>query len=217
MPLAGATKTVAEVVTYVQRQFGDESGAQVTDADILRWTNAAQLEIARQTDYSQDLATTVSVADQEGYSLPGVDILTVKSIYYKGKPLNHISFNTYQESILSQQPEDSDNSGIPTVWYEWKDSIYLYPIPDTSGEAIKLYFTKKPTLLTLTTDTLSAPDSLWQAIIQFVMAQAYELDDDLQGSTYKTNQLKEMLGSIDTTSSQKYYPIITVLAEDADL
>lgn len=216
MPLAVATKTVQNVVDYVTRQFGDESGAQITETDITRWTNAAQLEIARQTEFSQEVATTVSVANQEGYSLPGVNILVIKSVYYKGKPLDHRSFNEFQESILGALTSSDPTTGVPVVWYEWKDSIYLWPVPDTADDEIKLYFIKQPDELLHTTDVLTVPDQYWAAVIQFVMAQAYELDDDMQGSAYKNRQLQELLGGVDTEASQKYYPVVTVLNEDSE-
>ena len=36
------TKTALDVANYVKRQFGDESGTQMTDADIWRWIDSAQ-------------------------------------------------------------------------------------------------------------------------------------------------------------------------------
>ena len=46
MPVERKTKTVQDVLLSVKRQFGDESGVQVTDSDIVRWVDDAQREIS---------------------------------------------------------------------------------------------------------------------------------------------------------------------------
>ena len=44
------TLNIQDVANRVKRTFGDESGVQVTDDDIIRWVNDAQLEISRQNE-----------------------------------------------------------------------------------------------------------------------------------------------------------------------
>jgi hypothetical protein len=46
MTYSNPTKTVGQIYDYVKRAFGDESGVQLTNADIVRWINDAQNEIA---------------------------------------------------------------------------------------------------------------------------------------------------------------------------
>jgi len=216
MPLGVATKTVQNVVDYVTRQFGDESGAQITQADIIRWINAAQLDLAYKTEYSQGVATTSSVVGQTQYQMPGTNILKIKAVLYDSVPLDFRSFTDVQENILSKIQPPNTATGTPTLWYEWDDSIYLFPIPE-SVETIQLYYIATPATVSSTTDTLSIPDNYYQALLQWIMSQAYELDDDMQSAAYKSKQLGESLAGADPTYSQKYYPTITILSEDADL
>jgi hypothetical protein len=50
------------------------------------------------------------------------------------------------------------------------------------------------------------------------MKEAYELDDDFNASTFKSKQLDGTLNEIgDRDFSQRYYPTITILDEDADV
>jgi hypothetical protein len=62
---------VQDVANRVRRTFGDDGGVQVTDDDILRWVNDAQLQIS--TD-NEELLETVATADiiqgQADYSIP---------------------------------------------------------------------------------------------------------------------------------------------------
>lgn len=53
---------VSEIATRVKRQFGDEAGAQIEDADILRWVNDAMIDIARTNNLLQISATTATTA-----------------------------------------------------------------------------------------------------------------------------------------------------------
>ena len=48
MGYAAPTKTWGDVVANVRRSFGDESGVQLEEGDLLRWINQGQYEIARQ-------------------------------------------------------------------------------------------------------------------------------------------------------------------------
>jgi hypothetical protein len=206
------------VITYVQRQFGDESGAQITTADIIRWINAAQLDLALKTEYSQTQATTPSVAGQTQYSLPGINILTLKAVYYNNVPLENKSFNEVQETVLSKIQPGNIVQGTPVMWYEWDDSIYLWPPPAASDETITLFCIVQPDLVTQASDSLSILDLYWQALLQWIMKEAYELDDDFNASTFKSKQLDGTLNEIgDRDFSQRYYPTITILDEDADV
>jgi hypothetical protein len=48
---------VSEIATRVRRQFGDDVGILITDADIIRWVNDAQREIAVKANLLQVRAT----------------------------------------------------------------------------------------------------------------------------------------------------------------
>jgi hypothetical protein len=216
MPIAAATKLVSDVATSVKRQFGDESGAQITDTDIIRWVNLGQLELTRQQKWNKTTTTTPSVANQDTYNLPGVNIISIEALFYNGVPLELRQFNEVQELILSKtgigQPIQG---GTPVLWYDWDDAVILYPPPTASGDTIKLYCVIQPATVTALTDALSLPDIYFQSLLNFVMQQAYELDDDWQGVTQKRTQLKSDLGEIESDyGSDRYYPTVVVMQED---
>lgn len=216
MPIAPATKTVQDVVTHVQRQFGDESGSQITQADIIRWINLGQLEITRQNPWNQTTATTSTVANQDTYNFAGTNIILILALFYNGVPLEQRSFNEVQELILSKTGVGAPiTASTPVLWYDWDDSIVLYPPPTNSGDTIKLYCVTQPATVSLVTDPLTIPDIYFQSLINFVMAQAYELDDDWQGSTLTRKKYTDDMTQIeDEYGSKRYYPVITVMQED---
>lgn len=212
-----STYTAKDVADSVKRTFGDESGVQVVDSDIIRWINAAQLEIVDSNKILKGSATTPSVANQEGYSLgASLKILTLNSIHYEGVKLAYKSFHEAEEYITSEDPAKTQR-GVPEFWYEWAGEILFYPIPAESGKSIKLYFLTTPDKITSINDALSVPDNYYNRVVEFVMAHAYEMDENLGAyqakySQYQDNMLnmslKEEVSQVDT------YSTITVMPED---
>jgi hypothetical protein len=143
MPIAPSSKLVSDVLTAVKRQFGDESGAQVTDTDIIRWINQGQLEIAKLNKPFKSIATTNTVVGQNSYDFPSDKILTIEALYYNGAPIKNISFSEIQETVLANT-DPTQLNGTPTVWYEWDEKIYLYPVPDTANKVLTAYITHYP-------------------------------------------------------------------------
>lgn len=70
MSLGTITRRVSNVISHVTRQFGDESGAQISSEDIIRWLNDGQREIASITKFNELVATTNFVPGTYEYPLP---------------------------------------------------------------------------------------------------------------------------------------------------
>lgn len=208
MPLASSTHTVSDIFQHVKRQFGDESGTQITNDDIIRWVNLGQAEICRRGEVNKSTATTPSVANQTAYTFPSDSIIKVLAINYKGVPIVNSTFEQVQ------QMDQLDFNLIPRFWYEYDDSIYLYPVPISDGDEIKLFLIRAPSIVTTFGDVLSIPDTHYSALIQFVLTQAYELDDDFNSAGAKNSQMESSLSDLMSTSSYQYYPTITTIQDD---
>lgn len=210
------TKTVDQVVTYVKRQFGDESGVQVGNDDIIRWINAAEQEIISANQVLKAKATTATVANQEEYTLgTGIDLQYINSLHVDGLKLPFKNFNEAESYITMNDPQKIQHTR-PEFWYEWAGTVYLYPIPD-AVYTLQVYYHRVPVALTTVGDTLNVPDNYFNRIIEYCMAQAYELDENLDAALAKSQQFQSNLvaQSLDENStSYDKYPMITVLDED---
>src|SRR6478609_3167002 len=120
-----ATKTVSDVLSDVKRTFGDEASVQVTDADVIRWVNQAQVEIVSKNQILTSVATTASVANQYVYDLSALNIQSISSIHYNGVKLDYMSFQEAEEYILRNDPLHNI-TGVPQFWYQWADEISFY-------------------------------------------------------------------------------------------
>ena len=219
MPLATITQTAGDVAKQIKRAFGDEAGIQVTDEDIYRWINMGQREILIKNPVLKASGSTDVIANQQDYDLSSLNIYRIQSLWYNGQPLPHRSFQEAEEYIVSQDPQNVVR-GEPQLWYEWAGTIKLYPTPSsTLAGGLKIHYLKNPTPVAGPTDLLSLPDEYFNRVVEYVMSQAYELDEDSQNSQFKLGQMQQgldMLSEKENRAELRTYPVITQLADYAD-
>lgn len=209
---------VSEVAIRVKRQFGDESSVQVTDEDIIRWINDAQNDIGQAQEILETTAISTSVANQETYPIPS-DIINLRSVYYNGFKVRVVSLQEY-DTYVSQWQEDPNNpqTGTPDIFYSWATEIRLFPVPESSGQQIKLYYSQFPPPVVNMGDALSIPIKYHNRVVEYCLQQAYELDENFEASTLKGSQLSSSLTQMAEDQSwteHTHYPSISVMPEDA--
>lgn len=210
---------VSDIVTYVKRSFGDESGAQITDDDLFRWINAAQEEIANDNQSVLETTGTADiVAGQSDYSVPA-DLNMLRSLQFNGVHLNKMSFNEfnlYLDGFRKTNPPTYGN-GIPDAFMVWNDTITIFPTPQQSiiGGLI-IYYIRHPTAIANFADTLTVPVHYHKAIVDFCLQQAYELDEDVAKANMKKTEYNDRLMKMSNRKQEdeEYYPTITTLPED---
>lgn len=181
------TQTVNDIASVVKRVFGDESGVQLVDTDIIRWVNEAQSEINSKNKVLKKRASISAVPQQSAYVLPSsFKVRQIEGVHYDGSPLKPLTFSQAEQDILAYDPK-LEQEGIPDSWYEWAGEITLWPKPSADSQ-ITVYFTEEPATLTSVTDTLSLPDKYFNAIRDYVLAQAYEMDESMDVALRKQEQ-----------------------------
>lgn len=218
MPRDYYTKTVNDVITDVKRIFGDEALVELQQTDLIRWTNAAQREISSSHTALKGKASHNLVGGQSLYTIPlDSPIAQVQGVHIEGKPLRGVSFQNAQESILRDDPELSA-TGEPKVWYEWDGELYIYPAPATDvTNGLELFYIAYPSNLTLITQTLSIPDRFYNQIVDYVLAQAYRLDENWQATAYQDARFRDSMNrhlAKEDTVDVQFYPTKVVLPED---
>lgn len=207
--------TVDDVANHVKRQFGDESGVQVTNDDIVRWINAGQDEIFRRNEPVKATATADLVSGQYVYVFPD-DILKIQSILVNGIPVERRSYQDAEEWIIANDVNRTQ-TGQAMIWYEWGGEFTIWPTPDGSViGGITLKYIKKPTPVIGLGETLSVPDAYYNRLIEYVLQQAYELDENWNAAGMKAEQFGMNLDSQAGADSVRpnTYRRITVLDED---
>lgn len=217
MAFGSSTFTVNDVVERVKRQFGDESAVQVTVDDMKRWINDGQREIVNKNPILKTIARTDIVSGQGNYKFTGLNILSIQSMRYSGQPLKYMSFADADEFITSQDP-NKNTKGTPTIWYEWSGEVTLYPTPvENLTQGLTLYYTAAPNEVSSLSDVLTIPNTYFTAIVQYVLQQAYELDEDWEASNQKAGQFQNSIAGLSESESSphtNFYNTLTISPED---
>lgn len=217
MPIERYTRTVTDVISSVKRQFGDESGVQISDADIIRWVNDGQREIVdNNSTINQKIAKTDIIANQDTYPLSSdpnlTNITRITSVRFNNSLLRPLTVQEAENYAIGD-----GNTGDPTAWFEEEGNLILYPKPSTGYvQGLTFRFTALPTKVTTNADALTVPDSYYSALIQYCLSQAYELDENAQMAQMKESQFEKSLGirANRTVTQNSDFPTIRLDLED---
>lgn len=202
---------VSEIALRVKRVFGDEAGAQITDADIMRWINDAQRDIAVNNNLLQVVAESTLTSGSTEASMPA-NMLTIRNIYWNKQKLKPVSY----EDATEQSLEESEERGTPTTYWVFANKIQIYPSPDVAGN-LKVYYTRQPVEVTAVGNTPELPQQYHNRIVEYCLAQAYELDDNWESYKQKMQMFQDGMDRLkghEDWQGQDVYPSITASSSD---
>lgn len=219
MPAETFTHTGNDVSTRVRSGFGDTSGAQLGDPSILSWINDGQREIVNSNPILRATKIGDIIATQYDYTFPSDAVLTIEAIYVDGYPIRNMTPQAAREYIQKQDPTKLNVAERPEVWYERAGTITFYPVPSkTITNGLKLEYIKNPTPISTLSSTLGVPDRYFNELVNYVMAQALEMDENYTAADFKHRQFRDGLDRLftkDTISQDSVYG--GVLADPLDL
>lgn len=211
---------VSQIISRVRRTIGDDSSIQINDNDIIGWINEAMKEIVTQVNLFQVIATASTVANQRDYSLPN-NILKLHSVKWLGNSLKYLSPEQFETSVPNKDSTDNYPTGEPMYYSVWGNTITFYPAPASNGtNDIKIYYNRLPVDVTSINDTPDLPSIYHTRIIEYCLAQAHDLDDNIFGAELKMSQFQQAvqgMKELGEWEDQDYYPFITSsLADTTD-
>lgn len=218
MPAEEFTHTGNDVSIRVRSGFGDTSGAQLGDPALLSWINDGQREIVNSNPILRSSKFTDLVAGQYDYSFPNDKVLLIEAIYIDGYPIRNMTPQAAREFIQKQDPLKAETSEMPEVWYERAGVITFYPKPSKSiTNGLKLEYIKNPTSLTALSQPLTIPDRYFNELVNYVTAQALEMDENFDAASYKHRQFRDGLDRLftkDTVQQEELYGGVLPDAQD---
>lgn len=203
------TKVANDILSYVKRAFGDESGVQITDSDILMWANEAQLAIANSTRCIQGKATTPLSAGVFEIDLPTQAASTIVTLRLDGVPIPGIEFAQAEQDLQREDPLRTQ-VGKPIWWTKWGVTVSFYPTPQDDHE-ITVFYTGIPDNLVGAASVVGIPDRYFSALLQYVLSKAYELDEDYDAQQRAYAQYQQMVGEAtydDDQAMNLYYAVV---------
>lgn len=208
---------VGELVTAVQRQFGDDSGIQITQTDIIRWLNQAQIDIVRKTGCLQDHKQTDSVANDGSYTLPE-DTISVRRVTYNDKVLLSTTLDVADQDWGSRDVSPGV-SGTPEFYYLWNNFIYLHPRPSAAVlGALDIWYIRTPATLVGVNDIPEIPAKFHEMLVRYALARAKELNEDTPVANailadYE-NMILDALDEVNRPNSRSYSAVRLLPGDD---
>lgn len=220
MPAETFTKTTVDVSDRVRTTFGDTSGAQVTDAMMIRWINDGQQEIINNNPVLKGTKYSDYIAEQTEYTFPTDAVQFIEAVYVDGRPIRNLTPQEYREYVLQMDPEVKIVSDYPAVWYERNGVITFYPkATKTYTNGLKLEYVKTPASINAISSStyLTIPDRYLNHLVDYVLAQALELDENYSAAQYKQAQFRDGLDRLsnkENVSQIDMYPSVMMDPED---
>lgn len=206
------TRTFSELRRTVMRAFGDEAGVQLESQDIIDFANQGQTEIVVENAILKTISTTQSIPGQSEYTFPDMAIARVESITYGGRLLPNIPFQDAQAKLLEIDAQQVQE-GNPQWWYSYGPQFWVWPRP-TVAEELRIFHVAMPDKLTGNeAQVLSVPDKWFNALVDYVVARAFEMDNDWQAAETKTAQFRAALQSQSEEESQSQWGSFPVVRE----
>lgn len=189
------TRTVQDLATEIKRLFGDESGVQIVDSDIIRWVNFGQVEICSKTRVLKKIQVGSLIVGTNTYPTP-TDYLEMEAVWIDGTMIQATSWEDFR-----QQSYNNAETGTPLTWFLYANQINLFPNPNSVKE-LRIFYAALPIDVTTLGSPLSIPDRYFDRLKEYCMSKAYELDEDwtahqVQREQMETN-LREMNGADQT-------------------
>ena len=213
MPAEIFTRTALDVITRVKTQFGDNSGAQLTDPVIIRWINDGQQEIVNNNPILKDTKYTNVVAGQAEYTFPEDRVQYIEAVFIDGRPIKNLSPQSFRDFILADDPSTEATAKYPDVWYERAGVITFYPTPNESfADGLKLEYVKMPSLVTAPESPLGIPDRYLIQLVNYCMMQALEYDENYSAAQFKASQFRDGLDRLsykENVSQTDMYPSVS--------
>lgn len=207
-----------DVALRVRAQFGDTSGAQLSDVSLLSWINDGQREIVNSNPILRASKTTDVIKDQADYSFPSDKVQVIEAVYIDGFPIDNATPQEAREFIRKADPTALATADRPQIWYERAGIITFYPKPNKNiSNGLKLEYIKSPTMLTTLSSAIGIPDRYFNELVNYVNAQALEMDENYDAANFKHRQFRDGLDRLftkDTVSQDAVYG--GVLADPAD-
>lgn len=213
---------LTELITRVQREFGDDNEVQITKSDIVRWANDGQLEIVRRLEGEKTSGNATAfnlVAGSRLLNDPNFDFISIQYINIlaaNGSESYGYLTRVTRKYMMDHFPSwlDGKDRGRPRYYhYDGSNggSINLFPAADSAYQLL-VYGAVRPSLLVVGgNEDFAIPAEAHDDLTQYCLRRAFELDADWPAAQIKHERFKEQLAESVHSAKFPYsdgYPVV---------
>ena len=218
--------TGARIARRVKRLFGDESGVQVTNQDVIDWLNDAMTEATIQNG-SINLRRKYAPAIKNSFyaKFPSSDnnLAGIHSMSYRPTkdasyiPMTFVSSNQFEQMFPDWQTKGA--TGCPTYYSgDGSGKFKVYPAPiATDGVGFSVVYNAFFSEVTDLDAVMEISPRYFQFLLEYCLMKAYEMDENWEAADRKASFIQSTLNVLhsgDSDLSQAIYPTITSNVED---
>ncbi len=168
---------VNQVILAVKRQFGDETGAQITDADIIRWINDGQLIIYRKMEGAITNLGGITVAGAESIALPS-NFLKLDALYLDGKKIQFIAYSQLKALYPTLAIDATGLTKFCSIKTVVGTPSALILAPKPANQVIhEIRYGARP-IAVIAGDQLSLDPAYHETLVTYCISRAKQLDGD---------------------------------------
>jgi hypothetical protein len=208
------TRTVQEVIDYTERVFGDESGAQLEQADLIMFINNALDEINTSNRVLKESVSFPAVSGTNVYTFPDRRILQMEAILFDGHLVRNVSYAHALENFIGVDQTTAYSETGPLYWWEWAGKFTFWPIPGEGTIQLDYTVRHQPVTGSALDAVLPLPDKYYTDVLAIVLRQAYDLDEqpELAGVQHERTIASLSRKAEEERQAQKmYYETITLI------
>lgn len=207
---------LSDVITRVQREFGDEASIQIEPDDILRWASDAVLRIAYQAETNIVTQPTISsVIGQVSYDLD-TRFLKAISVTYDGAILKKTT-QSELDTISPGRTKAPIPTGTPYLYWIKGKKLFLHHAPGEAGKNIVVEYFARPSPILDSDSDIDLPVEYHPEIVTYCLARARALDGDFREAQNLTAQFEAKVAGYQAEASWPHadeYPSIRSAPDD---
>lgn len=167
-----STTTMVEALSSVRSRIDEQNVGFWTDAELIRWINEGQRDVARRVEVLQVFNTTVAaVAGTAKYTLPAnvIRVHRVDFVPTGSTQIYHMESRVYDEMDQVWGINPSTQRSYPDFYVIWGVpggtglQMQVYPVPSSAGQ-FQIYYYRLPVDVVNVGDTLDIPEG-WQDLV----------------------------------------------------
>lgn len=191
------THTLNDIMDSTKRQFGDESGVQITEDDITRWANQATMEINSKNKVLRASAEVPISGITSKISTPDDCMVPIRVLYINDDKQQSIKLvGIGLDDFIDKYPNLRYSTGVPINWSISMEDIMVGPAVDgleNPSAIFEVYYVPEPEKMEVGADRIPLPDRYFDRIVEYVMSKAYELDENWQGHSIQRQLFEDSL------------------------
>lgn len=158
---------LVDIRTNVRYLINESTASRWTDAELNRWINDAERDIAIKANCYEAIESVTTTASSRLVPFTGNKVMYIEYIPVSGTIIG------LQAISPKSMGHVSTTANTPQFWFQWGGNIVLEPIPD-AAYTLNVYTCKSPDYeMYDSTDEPMIPVEFHNLIILYVMSQAY--------------------------------------------